>query len=136
MSGTPTYYSWQAMHHRCKPDHAQHADYHDRGIYVCERWDSFENFLADMGEQPGKRYSVDRRENNGPYEPNNCRWATPKQQANNTRSVRWVEYAGEKLSVSEAARRYGIKMGTLWARLNEGWSDERALTTPTRKRDR
>lgn len=66
MTGTPTYHSWSAMHGRCRPEHPQHADYHDRGIYVCERWCSFENFLADMGEQPGQRYSVDRRDNDGP----------------------------------------------------------------------
>lgn len=75
------------MHSRCdNPKHKSFARYGGRGIYVCDRWkgaDGFANFIADMGRRPAKGLSIDRRDNNGIYEQNNCRWATAKQQANN-----------------------------------------------------
>lgn len=82
---SPTYYSWSKMKERClNPNHEKYSNYGGRGIKVCERWMSFENFLADMGERPyGK--TLDRKEVNGNYEPENCRWATAKQQRRNQR---------------------------------------------------
>jgi hypothetical protein len=94
---SPTYTSWSAMHSRCRLEGRDNADrYRALGVKVCERWESFDNFLADMGERP-KGTTLDRYPNTkGHYEPGNCRWATPREQARNTRrNVLTLESATE-----------------------------------------
>ena len=88
MAGTRIYNIWADMVGRCtRPTHARFADYGGRGITVCERWRSFENFFADMGERPAGR-SLDRIDNDAGYSPDNCRWATAQEQRANRRDVR------------------------------------------------
>jgi len=82
---SPTYISWYGMKYRCSnPKNSRYKDYGGRGISVCERWLSFTNFLADMGERP-EGMTIDRKNVNGNYEPSNCRWATPIEQSANKR---------------------------------------------------
>lgn len=117
--GTSTYYIWAAMVQRCtNPNNADWPDYGGRGITVCERWRDFRNFLADMGEHPAGM-SIDRVDNNRGYEPGNCRWATGKQQARNSRKVKlteadvlWVR-ANPGKSLKELAEALGVGATTI-----------------------
>ena len=130
MSRTRVYSIWRAMKNRCylKSDPSYHA-YGGRGITVCDRWrDSFENFYADMGDPPSEAHTIDRRENDGNYERDNCRWATNVEQANNRSSNLVLEISGEKATLAEWSRRSGIPSTTIRERLMRGWTPERLLT--------
>lgn len=103
--GTPEYTIWAGMIQRCTNiEGVSERNYVGRGIEVCDRWlNSFENFLADMGLRPGVEYSLDRTDNDGNYEPSNCRWATRKEQLNNRRNTIFVGYNNELLSLKQYA---------------------------------
>ena len=88
-----TYKTWISMNHRCRAKSGiNYKNYGSRGITVCERWLVYENFLKDMGERPSTDYSIDRIDNNGNYEPSNCRWATRSQQQNNKRNNKCLDH--------------------------------------------
>ena len=127
--------SWRGMLARCySRTHHAYARYGGRGIAVCERWRaSFEAFLEDMGPRPSKRQSIDRIDNDGDYEPGNCRWATPRQQARNRRNNREITWRGETRTVAGWAEVLGLSKHALRHRLEAGWSIERVLTAPPRQ---
>lgn len=130
-TGNPSYYAWLALRARCSnKKHASYPDYGGRGITVCERWRKFENFYIDMGPRPSRLHSIDRIDNDGPYAPTNCRWATHVEQNDNRRSTVFFELNGVRLSAREWAVRLGIRRRSLIMRRDMGWSDEKALTTP------
>lgn len=120
---TPEYAVWDGMIQRCTNEkHLNYHHYGGRGIIVCQRWlNSFENFLADMGQRPSKSYSLDRYpNNNGNYELSNCRWATKKEQANNTRSNVWFEINGIRMNQSDWCKYFGVKDCTLIDHFKKG----------------
>lgn len=132
---SPEYRSWCLMRRRCLRQYdPAFRDYGGRGIVICDEWKSFTAFLADMGPKPSPLHSLDRIDNNGPYGPDNCRWATKQQQARNRRSSTSLAFAGETKTLAEWAEVKGINRQTLTTRLRDGWSPERALTTPVRSR--
>lgn len=130
MTKTPTHRIWCLMRQRCNDvNFPGYAKYGAKGIRVCERWNSFENFLADMGEKPSPRHSIDRMNPRGNYEPGNCTWATAKQQQNNRTNNRRITFRGETLTLMQWAERLGIRRERIAARIDRlGWSVERALT--------
>lgn len=131
MSRTPIYNSWIAMKARCyDPNHKDAHSYQSRGIVVCDRWlHSFENFYADMGPKPGPEYSVERINNEGIYEPGNCKWALPPEQARNTRQNRTLTYNGMTMCVTDWGRHLGIPNRRIWNRVQRGMPIEKILAT-------
>lgn len=130
-SKTNGYGVWAAMHARCRnPNVKAYYRYGGRGITVCDRWQSYQAFVEDMGEKPGPDHTVERIDNDGDYSPENCRWATQREQCHNTRRNRWIEYNGETKILSDWAREYGLTVQGLKNRLDRGWAIKRALETP------
>lgn len=118
LSGTSEHMAWKSMLNRCRLDNRiQWKDYGGRGIKVCERWMKFKNFISDMGLKPGSDYSLDRIDVNGDYIPSNCKWSTSKQQQQNKRNNVFIEFNGDKKTVSEWAVLCGVKAATIYARL-------------------
>ena len=134
LSSTPEYRAWQTMRLRClEPTNRAYPNYGGRGIRVCDRWlNSVEVFVADMGPKPSPAHELDRRDNNGHYEPGNCRWVLRKVNDRNRRSNRLLEFGGEAAPIAEWCERLKLRRDTVWKRLAGGWSVEEALTIPVR----
>ena len=129
---SPTYHSWAGMIARCtNPKHSSYRRYGGRNISVCKQWFDFVNFLADMGEKPQGR-SIERRDRHGNYEPKNCYWATPTQQARNKSNNTLLTLNGKTKTIAEWAEITGLHYSAISYRIHHGWSHERALTTPSR----
>ena len=129
---TPEYRIWNDMKKRCySPSSTAFHNYGARGITVCDRWrENFDHFLTDMGPKPSPKHSIDRINNDGHYEPGNCRWTTPDVQANNNRRNQRREHNGQTMTLAQWARTSGINRETLDSRLKRGWTMDRALHTP------
>lgn len=127
---TPTLGAFHEMHKRCyKPKNKRYPLYGGRGITVCERWQDFNNFLLDMGEKPSGM-SLDRINNDGPYSPKNCRWASAKTQARNRRTSKIIKFNGEEKSLAEWCELIGLNYTRTLGRINKcGWPIERAFNT-------
>lgn len=130
-SRSPLYRVWIAMVRRCHcPNDNGFQYYGGRGIEVCKEWrESVEQFFADMGPRPAGS-SIDRINNDGHYEPGNCRWATTKEQSRNRRNNRFLTIRGRTLTIADWVSESGVDRGTVFFRLKRGWSAESAVFTP------
>ncbi len=135
MSFSPEYAAWLNMRARCRLKCMNRFHrYGGRGIKVCERWSVFENFFADMGYRPSIEHSLDRINNDGNYEPGNCRWATRDEQNANKSCNRLICHSGQTRTLSEWAKYAGLPMVAFAYRLRRGWTMARALTEPLHKK--
>ena len=134
MTNTPEYAAWRDIKRRCySPDFKQYHDYGGRGIIMCPTWvNSFQNFYRDMGARP-IGCSIDRKDNEGNYTPNNCQWATKQQQAHNRRDSRFITYNGFTKTLTQWMKE--LNNPQIANRLHRGWTIERALSTPINKRN-
>ena len=121
----PEYSVWSSIIVRCEnAKRLSWKNYGGRGIQVCERWrNSFPAFLEDMGPKPTSQHSIDRIDNNGNYEPTNCRWATQTEQSRNTRRNVWVTYKGRMMILADAIAASGMKVRTIYSRHQHGYPD-------------
>lgn len=134
LSHSPTYRTWRSMLARCyDPKNPSYRFYGGRGITVCDGWKSFQYFVDDMGIRPDK-HTLDRINVHGNYNPENCRWATAKQQARNRTDTKLVTHNGQSRTLVEWSEIYGIKTVTLIKRLRSGMSFEDAVARPVAKR--
>lgn len=126
------YRLWHSLLNRCRrPEVPSYAMYGGRGITVCDRWLTFDTFLADVSPRPSLKHTLDRIDNARGYEPGNVRWATRAEQSRNTSRNRWFTHNGETMIVTDWAARMGLKKSTVTSRISRcGWTVERALLTP------
>lgn len=131
---TPEYAAWTEMRRRCRDrSRPGWAGYGGRGITVCDRWQSYPNFLADMGERPSSNYSLERKDNDKGYGPDNCRWANKKAQANNRRNSHLIEIGGVTQTLQQWCDEFDIADTTVHSRLKRGWTPYAAIMTPPKK---
>lgn|SRR5574344_1125675 len=132
-TNTAEFSIWSAMIKRCyNKNDISYERYGARNIKVCDRWldkeNGFMNFYKDMGNRPNALYSIDRIDNNGNYESDNCKWSTNIEQQNNKRNNHLLTYNNETHTIAEWSRICGIKPQTIWSRLNRGWTVFETLT--------
>jgi hypothetical protein len=132
MRNTKTYAIWMGMKMRCRGFSSSAKYYAEKNISYCADWEYFENFLKDMGERP-EGTSLDRIDNSKGYSKQNCRWASATTQSENRTITRWISYEGTTMSLSSWAKHLNIRIDTLHCRLKNGWSVEKAFTTPVRE---
>lgn len=132
LSKIPEYVVWQGMIARChRQRNAEYRNYGGRGITVCDRWrGDFAAFIGDLGKRPSPTHTLERLDNDTGYCPGNVRWATQKEQSRNKRTNTRIELNGRTQTLIEWSEEIGINYKTLRYRLDQGWSVERALTTP------
>lgn len=132
---TPEFQAWTNMRSRClNPNTPKWKNHGGRGITICPQWDSYEQFLTDMGRRPTVKHSLDRIDNDGPYSPENCRWATDAEQTQNMRKNRYITFQGRTQILALWAREYNIHPSAFHARFSLGWPMERIISTPVRFR--
>ncbi len=135
MCGTRPYRIWSSMLTRCNnPKAKSYKDYGGRGIKVCDEWLTFIGFWKDVKKGYSDKLTIDRIYNSKNYNKENFKWATRTEQGNNKKNNVYLTLNGEKKTVAQWVTKLGISKPTLWARLNRGWSVEKALTTPVRKK--
>lgn len=128
----PLYGAWKAMRRRCRnPNSDCWKHYGGRGITVCDRWNSFHAFLDDMGPKP-KGYTLERIDNDGNYEPSNCRWATRKEQMRNQSVTRWVTIEGKRYRAVDLSDISGIKTDSIVERATAGLTYEEVISAERR----
>ena len=127
---TPTYVSWECMFQRCyNRNNESYCFYGGRDIQICDRWHNFSNFLKDMGLRPSNKHTIDRKNNNGNYTPENCRWALPILQANNTSRNHYITISGKTYTLTQWVRIFNSNYDKVRSRLRRGWSPEKALSS-------
>jgi hypothetical protein len=135
-SGTPEYAAWAKARERCyNVKDRGYKTYGARGIVMCDKWRSdFAAFIADMGPKPGPEYSLDRINNDGPYSPDNCRWASRHQQMRNTTKTVWLtDSSGHTMIQADWARHLGVNPMSLVYRRKMGWPEHEIISKPPRR---
>lgn len=131
-NGSTEYHCWNGMKDRCyNPENKSYYNYGQRGIIVCDRWlgkYGFVNFLNDLGRKPSNDLSIERINNNGNYEPCNCKWGTDEEQSVNKRSNIFLQYNGERKTISQWAEEIGVTKSCLFHRFYEGWTAKDIIT--------
>jgi len=137
MTKTPEYRAWIDMKNRCfNPNHKRYSDYGGRGIAVCDRWLNFKNFLADMGSRPSSKHSLNRIDNDSDYCPDNCKWSTRVEQANNKRTNYLITIDDVTLTIAQWAKKMSISHQVIRDRLKLKWSEFDAVMIPVRQYNR
>ena len=129
---TVEFETWSRMRQRCyNLNHPNYKDYGGRGITVCDRWlDSFENFYADMRDRPSAKHTIERKNNDLGYSPDNCKWATRDEQGRNKRNVVWIEYHGERRRLRDVCEEIGFRFPVANGRRNRGFPEDKLFDPP------